>query len=116
VSILTVRRLGRCCRRRLSITRTTILFDIDDESCTSDGGTARTEGALHAGASPAASELISLDHPVLAMLTVCGASVCSWLKADRERYSAYDNVLSSVGPPADMDSTGEHASEVGGGV
>jgi len=40
----------------------------------------------------------------------------SRLKADRGRYSGGVNVLSSCGPPSDMDSTGGHASEVGGGV
>ena len=82
----------------------------------SDLGTSRTDGALLAGASPAASEPISLAHPVLAVLTICGASACSWLKADRERYSAYDNMLSSVGPPADIHLAGGYASGVGGGV
>ena len=59
-----------------------------DEIRASDAGTSRTDGVLHAGASSAASELILLDHPVLAVLTICRASAHSWFKSDCERFGA----------------------------
>ena len=36
----------------------------------SDAGTSRTDGALHAGASPAASEPTLLAHPAFPVLTI----------------------------------------------
>ena len=46
-----------------------------DEIRASDAGTSRTDGVLHAGASSAASELILLDHPVLAVLSLIASAI-----------------------------------------
>ena len=91
-------------------------FQFCGDNCPGDNGMTHVDGALHAGASPAASELISLVHAALVVLTVRGASARSRLKADRGRYSACVNVLGSARRPADMVLSRRHASEVGGGV
>jgi hypothetical protein len=83
--------IGVCCRRASSeggSMEAAFCIKFCNEIRASDAGTSRTGGALHAGASPAASELMLLDHPVLAVLTICRASARSWLKSDCERYSA----------------------------
>ena len=96
-------------------------FQFCGDNCPGDNGMTHVDGALHAGASPAASELISLVHAALVVLTVRGASARSRLKADRGRYSACVNVLGSASQTASGHGPvpagpRRHASEVGGGV
>ena len=92
-----------------------VCFEFCDENFASDLGTIRTDGALHARASPAASDAC---HSLSAfpVLTACGASSRSQFKADRGHYASYMNGLSRARPPVGMSLPGQHATEVAGGV
>ena len=109
---LTVCCVGRCCCRHLGTTQTTVLFDIDSQSCASDNGTISADGALHASVLPTACELIPLAQPAFSRLTACGASVRSHFQGRWGNLSASVSKQSGVRPPADMDVASRHASGV----